>query len=124
MTASVLIIEDEPLIRLGAVAIVEDAGFEAVEASNADEAIAILEARKDIQLVFTDVDLPGSMDGIKLAHYIRRRWPPVRIIVASGKAIVSESELPVGSRFFAKPYANHAIARTIKAMMDATQTGS
>jgi two-component system, response regulator PdtaR len=118
MTGSVLIVDDEPLVRLGAAAIVEDAGFEAVEAANAEEAIAIMEARPDIGLVFTDVDMPGSLDGIKLAHYIRERWPPIRIIVASGKSIVSESALPAGSLFFTKPYVSHAIAHAIRQLMN------
>ena len=69
---------------MGAVLIVEEAGYEAVEASNADEAIRILEADPTIRLVFTDIDMPGSMDGLKLAHYVRGRWPPIKLIVASG----------------------------------------
>lgn len=114
---AVLVVEDEPLIRLAAMSLVEDSGFEALEATNADEAIAILEARQDVRVVFTDIDMPGSMDGIKLAHYIRERWPPVQIIMASGKAIVGESGLPAGARFFSKPYADHAIADTLRAML-------
>ena len=110
----VLVVEDQILIRMGAVDLVVAAGYEALEASNADEAIAILESRSDIQLVFTDVRTPGSMDGIKLAHYIRNRWPPVRLIVASGQAIMQESSLPEGSRFFSKPYHEGKI---VEAMM-------
>ena len=114
---TVLVVEDDPLIRIGAVLLVEEAGYAAVEASNADEAINILEVRSDIHLVFTDVDMPGSMDGVRLARYVRLRWPPVKIIVASGKSIIQESELPIGSRFFPKPYAEHAIATTIREML-------
>ena len=110
---TVLVVEDDALIRMGAISIVENAGFVAVDAASADQAIAILEARPDIHLVFTDVDMPGSMDGLKLAHYVRKRWPAIRLVVASGKNIVTESELPQGSRFFAKPYADGAIARAI-----------
>lgn len=101
---AVLIVEDEALIRISAVELVEEAGYEALEASNADEAIRILEARADIRLIFTDVDMPGSMDGLKLAHFVRDRWPPIRMVVASGLQIVAESQLPAGSRFFRKPY--------------------
>ena len=104
--AVVLVVEDNPLILLSAIDLVETAGFECVGAQSADEAIAILEARMDIRLVFTDVEMPGTMDGAKLAHYIRDRWPPIHLIVASGKAILEESKLPTGSRFFAKPYVN------------------
>ena len=109
----VLVVEDDPLIRMGAVDIVESAGCIAVEARNADEAVSILETRPDIRLVFTDIDMPGSMDGLKLSHYVRDRWPPIHIIVASGKAIVTESELPSGARFFSKPYHEKPIAEAI-----------
>lgn len=113
----VLVVEDEALIRLAAVQIAEDAGYEALEAANADEAIRLLEARADIALVFTDVHMPGTMDGIKLVHYVRRRWPPVRLMVASGVAVMSESELPSGASFFRKPYVDHAIAGEMKRLL-------
>ncbi|MBB3745734.1 CheY-like chemotaxis protein [Rhizobium sp. BK226] len=107
--AVVLVVEDSTIIRMGAVDLVLSAGYEALEARDADEAIRILESRNDVDLVFTDVQMPGTMDGIKLSHYIRDRWPPVRLIVASGEAILEESSLPTGSRFFSKPYDNHVI---------------
>lgn len=106
----VLVVEDNAIIRMGAVDLVLSAGYEALEAGDADEAIRILESRSDIDLVFTDVQMPGTMDGIKLSHYIRDRWPPVKLLVASGNAILEESSLPTGSRFFQKPYEDHAIA--------------
>lgn len=105
----VLVVEDSPMIRMGAVDLVRSAGYEALEACDADEAIRILESRDDIDLVFTDVQMPGTMDGIKLSHHIRDRWPPVKLLVASGAAILEESSLPFGSRFFSKPYDDHAI---------------
>lgn len=95
---------------MGAVDLVLSAGYEALEAHDADEAISILKSRNDIVLVFTDVQMPGTMDGIKLSHYIRNRWPPIKLMVVSGRAILEESNLPVGSRFFSKPYSDHAIA--------------
>ena len=107
--AVVLVVEDSTLIRMGAIDLVVNAGYEALEAKDADEAIRILESRADIDLVFTDVQMPGTMDGVKLAHYIRDRWPPVRLMVASGREIIEESSLPVGSKFFAKPYNDNAI---------------
>jgi CheY-like chemotaxis protein len=100
----VLVVEDEPLLLLMAGDVVEDAGFEPVFARNADEAVSILERRSDIRIVFTDVDMPGSMNGIKLAAAIRGRWPPIRIIVVSGLANVDINDLPEQSRFFRKPY--------------------
>jgi two-component system, response regulator PdtaR len=75
-SAAILIVEDEPLIRMDAVYLIEDASFEVYEAATADAAVALLELHKEIRLIFTDVDMPGSMDGLKLAHYVRRRWPP------------------------------------------------
>jgi CheY-like chemotaxis protein len=101
---AVLIVEDEPLVRIGAVNLIEDAGFEVIEAASADEAIGILECRSDVRVVFTDIHMPGSMDGLKLAHAVRNRWPPIRIIVTSGRDLIAEQVLPEGGRFFAKPY--------------------
>jgi two-component system, response regulator PdtaR len=116
--AVVLIVEDEMMIRLGAIDIVLSAGYEALDARNADEAIRILEERPDIDLVFTDVQMPGTMDGIKLANFIRGRWPPVKILVASGNAIIEESSLPSGSRFFSKPYDDHAITDAMAKLLE------
>jgi CheY-like chemotaxis protein len=99
----VLVVEDEFLLRIDAVNMVTAAGFEAVEASNADEAIAILEARRDITVVFTDIQMPGSMDGLKLASAVRGRWPPIKI-VATSALNVRQTELPEGGRFLPKPY--------------------
>jgi two-component sensor histidine kinase/ActR/RegA family two-component response regulator len=100
---SVLIVEDEIMLRMRAVDIVEDAGFNAIEAVNADEALAILEARSDIALLFTDIQMPGSMDGLKLAYAVHERWPPIKIILVSGQLNLSDSEKPTNSRFFGKP---------------------
>ncbi len=100
----ILIVDDEPLLRMLAVEIVEEAGYIVLEAQDADEAIIILESRLDIVLLLTDINMPGSMDGLKLAHTVRHRWPPVKIIVVSGQMKLSESDLPSGSRFFGKPY--------------------
>jgi CheY-like chemotaxis protein len=110
----VLIVEDEFLVRLRAVKMIENAGFEVVEAANADEAIEILENRRDIRVVFTDVQMPGSMDGLKLAHAVRDRWPPIKIIVTSGRGLIKELDLPDGGRFFAKPYNTIEISDTIR----------
>jgi CheY-like chemotaxis protein len=100
----ILIVEDETLIRWGAVKMVEDAGFEVLEAANADEAIQILESRSDIRVIFTDIHMPGSMDGLKLAHAVRYRWPPIKIIVTSGHGFPNEQALPEGGRFVPTPY--------------------
>ena len=100
----VLIVEDEPLVRMLAVEIVEKAGFVALEAADADEAVALLESRPDISLLFTDINMPGSMDGLKLAHAVRDRWPPVKILRVSGQVPPWRADLPPNSRFIGKPY--------------------
>jgi two-component system, response regulator PdtaR len=110
----VLVVENNSFIRAGVLDSVAAAGFEALGAGSAAEAILILEARPDIHIVFTDVGMPGTMDGIKLSHYIRHRWPPVKLMVTSGKFTVDQSHLPIGAMFFPKPYDESAI---IEAMM-------
>jgi CheY-like chemotaxis protein len=100
----VLVVEDEFLIRMHATEMIEEAGFEVVEASNADEAVTILEVRLDIAVVFTDVQMPGSMDGLKLARAVRDRWPPIHIVATSGFVNVRTEDLPDGGRFLPKPY--------------------
>jgi len=109
--AVVLIVEDEMLLRMRAVDMVEDAGYTSVEAVGADQAVAILESRSDIALIFTDIQMPGSMDGLGLAHSVHKRWPPIKIILVSGQLKLSESDIPPNSRFFGKPLqANQMIA--------------
>ena len=106
----VLIVEDDFLIRMDAAAVIKDAGYRVLEAGNADEAVTLLESNLDIRVLFTDVEIPGSMDGIKLAHAVRDRWPPVKIIAASGHHEFHEAMLPEGGRFFPKPYSiNHIV---------------
>ena len=113
----VLVVEDSPIIRMGAVELVLSAGYEALQARDADEAIRILESRSEIDLVFTDVQMPGTMDGIRLSHYIRERWPPVKLILASGNAILEESSLPTGAGFFPKPYLDNAIVEAMARLL-------
>ena len=100
----VLIVEDEFLLRLDAVDMIVAAGFDAIEAASADEAIEILESRPDIAVVFTDIQMPGSMDGLKLARAVRGRWPPIKIVATSGQIDVKAVDLPEGGRFLPKPY--------------------
>ena len=110
----VLVVEDEFFSRLHAVNLVEAAGYKAIEASNADEAIAILETRKDIRTVFTDIDMPGSMDGLKLARAVRDRWPPIELILTSGHFDVPEDKIPEGGLFFSKPYRDQEIVSALQ----------
>src|SRR6266851_9733451 len=101
--AVVLVVEDEMLLRMRAVDMVEDAGYTSVEAVDADEAVAILESRSDIALMFTDIQMPGSMDGLKLAHTVHKRWPPIKIILVSGQLKPANADIPANSRFYGKP---------------------
>jgi two-component system, response regulator PdtaR len=116
----VLVVEDEFLVRLDALEAIKAAGFNAYEAANADEAIAILEQNCDIRIVFTDINMPGSMDGIRLAHCVRDRWPPVKFIVTSGLLKFREAQLPDGSVFLSKPYSFEQIVLNIEELANAS----
>jgi len=116
MEIGVLIVEDEFLLRADAVEFIEHSGFTVYEASNADEAIKLLELHHDIRAVFTDIHMPGTMDGLKLAHYIRERWPPVKLIITSGYARPPAEDIPIGSAFVAKPYRLERVADNLRAM--------
>src|ERR1700709_2748854 len=99
----VLVVEDELMLRMRAVDIVEDAGFVPIEAVNADEAIQILKSRDDVTVLFTEIQMPGSMDGLRLAHLVHTRWPHIKIILVSGQIAVTEADKPEESKFFPKP---------------------
>src|SRR3954454_12748599 len=115
--AKVLVVEDEMVLRMRAADIVEDAGFSAVEAVNADEAMAILESRSDIAVLFTDIQMPGSMDGLKLAHAVHSRWPDIKIVLVSGQLKPSEAERPAESRFFGKPLGVEQMIAELQSMV-------
>ena len=112
----VLIVEDEPLLRLFAVDMIEDAGFDTVEAANSTEAVTILESRADIRIVFTDVDMPHGIDGICLAACIRNRWPPIKIIITSGKPLPQRVSIPAETVFFPKPFRQDRVVETLRNM--------
>lgn len=109
----VLVVEDEPLLLLMAGDLVEDAGLEPIFASNADDAVRILEDREDVGIFFTDVRMPGSMDGIKLAAAVSDRWPPINLVVVSGH-LVGDPDLPEGALFFREPYLSDEIISTLR----------
>ena len=116
---NVLVVEDEMILRMRAVDIVEDAGFCPIEAVNADQAISILESRSDISLLFTDIQMPGSIDGLKLAHAVHERWPSIKIILVSGETKPSDAEKPENSRFFGKPLGVEQMVAELQAMVGA-----
>ena len=114
----ILVVEDEALIRDFVMEELEDAEFDVVVATNADEAIVILETQLDIRLVFTDIDMPGSMNGMKLAAAVRDRWPPIHIIIASG--IGRPSELPERALFIPKPYIGRNVVEIMRTFKNLT----
>jgi two-component system, response regulator PdtaR len=115
----IMIVEDEFLLRLDSAETIEHAGFEVVQAANADEAIAILTARPDIHVVFTDIQMPGSMDGLKLARFVRDRWPPIKIIATSGQVVAGDDDLPAGSLFLPKPYRGPVLVSALRELTGA-----
>jgi CheY-like chemotaxis protein len=112
----VLIAEDDALLRMLAIDMVEEAGFVAIEAADADEAMALLESRSSIALLLTDIDMPGSMNGLKLVHAVRNRWPRIKTLVVSGQGPPQPSELPSDCRFLAKPYQTAALVEELRAL--------
>jgi len=114
---TVLVVEDEGLIRLDTSQTLREAGFAVLEAGNAEEALARVEARPDIRLVFTDVNMPGRMDGVELAHCLHRLHPAIRLILTSGKTAVPKDEIPDDGDFIAKPYSAESVARAVRRML-------
>jgi CheY-like chemotaxis protein len=116
--ATILIVENEAIVRIELVAQLTDLGLKVLVASDADEAIALLDSHQEIKLLLTDITMPGSMDGIRLAHHVRKRWPPIKIIVMSGRPGTSLGDLPSGSAFFPKPYAPETLRDALKPLFN------
>jgi DNA-binding NtrC family response regulator len=117
LPATILVVEDDALIRLGLMTLLEDEGFLSCGARNSDEAIEQLKRIPDIHLVITDVDMPGSMDGLRLAQYVRDRWPPIKLVVISGKVGLSAASLPLGARFAGKPYEDRQMIGLVRDLL-------
>lgn len=113
---TILIVEDEALVRFDLIDFFELAGWRVFDAGDADEAIRILDSHKEIRVVLTDVQMPGSMDGLKLAHYVRERFPPTALFVVSGRAVIPAHELPGQTTFLPKPFDHHLLLRQIEAV--------
>ena len=116
----VLVVEDEALLLFSISDELKEAGFEVFEAVNADEAIRQLDLHQGIGLVFTDIDMPGSMDGLRLSAVIRDRWPPVKIIITSGQLRPDARQLPVEGVFLPKPYTTSGVLAAMQSMLDQT----
>jgi CheY-like chemotaxis protein len=116
----ILVVEDEAIIRLATTQLLEDAGYAVLQACDADIAIQILERRKDVSAVFTDIRMPGSLDGLKLVHAIKDRWPPIHLLVASGLGVPNETEFPKMARFLRKPYAPKHVLKALDELFSST----
>lgn len=110
-----LIVEDEPILRIDAVDMLQDAGLVAIEAGNAWDALALLE-RHAVDLLFTDVQMPGELDGFGLARQVRERWPRIAIVVCSAYRSPQPGELPDGAHFIAKPFSAQVVRKTIESL--------
>lgn len=113
----VLVVEDEPFVRMLGADALEDAGFGVLEACNADEALRLLGARSDVRIVFTDIEMPGSVDGLALAWRIHERWPRIGVVLTSGRCFIDPASMPHGDLFMPKPYAAWALVRQIETII-------
>ena len=110
---AVLVVEDEALVRLDLVKTLEGAGYQTFEAASAATAIGILERHPEIRVVFTDIQMPGTMDGLELARYVRERWPPTIIVISSGKVAPKTEEMPDDVAFLPKPYQERMLSKVL-----------
>src|SRR3954469_5105247 len=117
----ILVVEDEVLVRMVAADVLEDAGFTVLESASAEEALTLLETRSDVEVLFTDVNMPGAMDGLGLAQTVHNRSPEISILIGSGRIRPCPAELPPGARFIAKPYAPAALTDAVWAVAQGHQ---
>lgn len=110
----ILTVEDEPLVSQFLGWVLKDAGYEVVATANADDAIEVLESRSDIRLVITDINMPGSMDGLKLAAAVKGRWPPIKIIVSTGMGKPKDEDMPPHSQFLSKPHVPDRVLAAVR----------
>ena len=114
----VVLVEDETLIRMEAAEALTEAGFVVIEAVHADAAIALLRSHgEEIHALFTDIQMPGSMDGLRLAHHTHLHWPWIALLLASGRMAPEPTEMPEGSRFLSKPYSPHNLVHEVRELV-------
>ncbi|MGO4524946.1 response regulator [Microvirga sp. 2MCAF35] len=113
----ILLVEDEPLLRFFVSDVLEEAGFEVIETGNAEEALTLLEVRDDVRVIFTDIEMPGPLNGLDLVSCAHQRWPEILILVVSGGIRPSAAELPEGGRFVAKPYEESFVLHHLREMI-------
>jgi CheY-like chemotaxis protein len=111
--AAILVVEDEILIRMNTADMIEEAGYDVVEARDARAALDILKQRDDIDVVFTDVNMPGTMDGLELARFICGTWPWIHVVITSGKMMLRDEDIPDEGRFLPKPYNSRQLTHVL-----------
>jgi CheY-like chemotaxis protein len=114
---TILVVEDEALIRIWATDLLEENGFSVLEAKDADAALKLLQSRRDVKLLFTDVQMPGSLNGMELAREVHARWPHILLVITSGRERPTRAEIPDDGRFVAKPYSGEELLGQIKDLM-------
>lgn len=119
LKTAILVVEDDALIRMLGVDILEEAGYEVREAGNADEAMAILSAHDDVRLLFSDIDMPGTMDGVGLARLVHERWPRIRLLLTSGHHRLRSSALPDDGKFVRKPWTADMLIGKVRGLLAA-----
>jgi two-component system, response regulator PdtaR len=111
---SVLVVDDEPILRLFACEALEEAGYEVVGASSADEAIALLRRGTPFEAVLTDIEMPGNLDGLELAWNIQAHWPETTVIITSGRKLPRADEIPRAASFLSKPFSAERLVDTMR----------
>jgi two-component system, response regulator PdtaR len=114
---AILVVEDETLVRLWAAGLLEENGFSVLEAKDADAALKVLESRPEVELLFTDVQMPGSLNGMELAREVHARWPHILLVITSGRERPTRAEIPDGGRFVAKPYSAEELLGQVKDLL-------
>ena len=115
---TVLVVEDEPLIRIVATEALDGAGYCVLEAGDGDEALDVLASHNDVQLLFTDLNLPGSIDGLRLAEIVHQRWPHIRLLVTSGHRRLRDDQIPDAGHFVAKPYRLSTLVADVRQLIE------
>jgi two-component system, response regulator PdtaR len=114
---AILVVEDETLIRLWVADLLAENGFSVLQAKDADAALRVLESRPDVKLLFTDVQMPGSINGIQLAREVHARWPHVLLVITSGRERPTRTEVPDDGHFVAKPYTGEELLRQVNDLL-------
>lgn len=115
--STVLVVEDDTLVRMHGADILEDAGYDVLEAVDADQALAILTEHQDVHLLFSDVDMPGKMDGLDLARLVHERWPRIHLLLTSGHHPLQHADLPGSGRFIRKPWSSEVLIERIRGFL-------